>query len=108
MKEKLREKRKNGHDNSDGHDGAEGDVEDWTGLSTNEHEQLARQRAEEMNEANKLLVSEKWSLDRALLLHGEPHDGHPRAIIRAHLVRLVAIEHNHMLKGIVHRGVAGS
>jgi len=73
MKEKLREKR--GRDGVyDGDADNDGDAEDWTGLSTNEHEKLAQQRAEEMNVANKLLISEKWSLDRALLLHGESHE----------------------------------
>lgn len=66
---KIREKRKNaGIKNGDDYS------EDFTDLGTNEHEDLARHRLEEMEVANKLLVSEKWSLDRALLLHGDSHE----------------------------------
>ena len=68
----IREKKikaENDKDNNEEHD-----HEDWTGYGTNEHEQLARLRLEEMDVANRLLISEKWSLDRALLLHGESHE----------------------------------
>lgn len=47
-----------------------GDEQDWTELGTNEHEQIARQRIDDLQSSEKMLVSEKWSLDRALLLHG--------------------------------------
>jgi transcription initiation factor TFIIIB Brf1 subunit/transcription initiation factor TFIIB len=56
-------------DHNNGNDG--GDQEqDWSDLGTNEHEQIARQRIDQVESSQKMLVSEKWSLDRALLLHG--------------------------------------
>lgn len=57
------------HPTADDGDGAAGE-RDWSDLGTNEHEQLVTQR-QRMEEASpKMLVSEKWSLDRALFLHG--------------------------------------
>lgn len=47
---------------------------DWTQLGTNEHEQIARQRMEDLQSSHKILISEKWSLDRALLLHGSSNE----------------------------------
>lgn len=44
--------------------------EDWTALGTNEHEHIARQRDDAILSNQLSLVSEKWSLDRTLLLHG--------------------------------------
>jgi len=65
MKAKER-RRENGKDNEE--------EQDWTGFGMNEYEQVARQRDRDIKSANQLLISEKWSLERALLLHGEPHE----------------------------------
>lgn len=46
------------------------DEEDWTSLGTNDHDEIVRQREEAFQSSQVSLVSEKWSLDRALLLHG--------------------------------------
>jgi len=48
----------------------ENDEQDWSELGTHEHEQIAMQRMDKVEALQKMLVSEKWSLDRALLLHG--------------------------------------
>ena len=48
----------------------EAEEQDWSGLGTNEHDQIARQRLDEVASMHKMLVSEKWSIDRALLIHG--------------------------------------
>jgi transcription initiation factor TFIIIB Brf1 subunit/transcription initiation factor TFIIB len=75
-KKEKQSRANNGHDNENtsGSDSGIKEEEDWTGYGTNEHEEIARQRMEEISKVNKLLVSEKWSLDRALLLHGESHE----------------------------------
>mmetsp|Transcript_9738 Transcript_9738/g.18286 ORF Transcript_9738/g.18286 Transcript_9738/m.18286 type:complete len:720 (-) Transcript_9738:1051-3210(-) len=52
----------------------EGGNEDWTQLGTNEHEHIARKRMDELETSHKMLISEKWSLDRALLLHGSSNE----------------------------------
>jgi hypothetical protein len=70
----IKEKRKASSTNDNNNKNAEHEDEDWTEYGTNEHEDIARQRMEEISKANALLVSEKWSLDRALLLHGESHE----------------------------------
>ena len=57
-----------------GDDQDDPDEEDWTEFSTNEHEVIAKQRMDDLEKANKLFVAEKWSLDRALLLHGDEHE----------------------------------
>ncbi len=46
------------------------DDDEFTNLGTNEHEMIVRQRDQIESDSNTVLVSEKWSLDRALLLHG--------------------------------------
>ena len=48
----------------------ETEEQDWSGLGTHEHDQIARQRLDEVESMHKMLVSEKWSMERALLIHG--------------------------------------
>eukprot|EP00554_Chaetoceros_debilis_P010158 CAMPEP_0194106834 /NCGR_PEP_ID=MMETSP0150-20130528/6806_1 /TAXON_ID=122233 /ORGANISM="Chaetoceros debilis, Strain MM31A-1" /LENGTH=748 /DNA_ID=CAMNT_0038795087 /DNA_START=391 /DNA_END=2633 /DNA_ORIENTATION=+ len=56
----------------------DGHGQDYTEYGTNEHEMLAKARDEESMEIaasnHTMMVSEKWSLDRALLLHGSSNE----------------------------------
>lgn len=79
---RLKEKKRklgataNGDNNSHGagENQDDGEEEDWTEFSTNEHEALAKQRMGDLEKSNTLFIAEKWSLDRALLLHGDEHE----------------------------------
>jgi hypothetical protein len=50
------------------------DNEDYTHLGTNEHDAIVKRENDRTNTLQNMLISQKWSLDRALLLHGSTHE----------------------------------
>lgn len=50
------------------------DKDDYTDLGTNEHDAIVKHEDDQTSTLQNMLISQKWSLDRAILLHGSAHE----------------------------------
>jgi transcription initiation factor TFIIIB Brf1 subunit/transcription initiation factor TFIIB len=56
------------------HDEQDHIEDDYTNLGTNEHDSIVKHENDQTSMLQHMLISQKWSLDRALLLHGTTHE----------------------------------